>query len=143
MSVPEGASEEKALPTFYLSEQYLAEYFELVSAFRACSGQLLKGYPTSYVEKSKTFRNWLVSLVSLGEKLRRKLERKKGDKKKGDKNPYAELLLLLDTLSRGQALTYSEAVAATKRITDYLEDAGYTRLERQQITPENAVFEWE
>ena len=142
---------ESVIPSYFIKEQYLAEYFDLIALFRECNRLRFLGHTALTIEKSKTFRLWLASIVSLGEKLRRKMELKnkknngevKNKKNNDEVKLYDPFLNSLKELYAGNALAFSVAVEATKTISDFFEDSGYTKLERTNIKPENAVFEWE
>ncbi len=133
--------QESVLPSLYLKEQYLMEYFELIGLFRQCNLLRIRGYPVEKIEQMKAFRQLLAYIVSVGEKIRRKMERKDGKKK--DDKPYTVFLGLLGSMYHGDKLSYRDAFYCTKKISDFFEDSGYTNLDLPQVSPGKSVDEWE
>ncbi len=138
-----GGVTESVMPSYFIKEQYLAEYFELISYFRVCSGRKMMGLDSAHVESLKSYRAWLAAIVSLGEKLRKKMEDKNSKRTKDKNKLYTEFLDNLNKLFEGEIIPYSQAVLCTKKISDFFEDAGYTKLEIPKIMPGRAVDEWD
>lgn len=131
---------ESSWPVYTVKDLYLAEYYDLVTFYRECARQRLRGVSQEIIEKSKKYNYLLAALLSLGEKLRRKLENKDDNGKKGT---YASFLYYIGRMSKGEKIKYSEAVSCINTITNFFEDAGYTNFDRQFTPPESAVDEWE
>ncbi len=134
---PDNQGTGRVLASFMIKEQYLMEYWEVLSRFRDVNDTRMRGFKNGAIQKTKAYRKYLIALVSLAEKLRPKIEKHKGYKK-----TYGVIPDSVNKFYRDASLTFEEAVKCMKLISNYLEEAGFTNLDVTTVKPENAIDEW-
>ncbi len=134
---PDDQGTGRVLASFMIKEQYLMEYWEVLSRFRDVNDNRMRGFKNSHIQKTKAYRKYLIALVSLAEKLRPKIEKNKAHAKK-----YGEVPASVNRFYKDASLSFEKAVECMKLISNYLEEAGFTNLDVHTVKPENAIDEW-
>lgn len=126
---------DQVMPSFAVKEQYILDYFEVVDINRRIMKMLVKGYTKKDIVKTRTYRDFVSRLVSSGEKVRRKIEKRKTKE-------YDILLLFMSEFYEKGSMDFDLSIKAMKQLGNFLEDSGFTKLEVVQVKPDAAVTEW-
>lgn len=137
MKIPGKPGGERVIPSFMIKEQYLMEYWELMSRFQDVNVLRMKGHKNGAIVGTRVYRRYLAVLVSLSEKLRPKIEKDKKYKTKYSGVPDA-----VNKFYREGFLDFSTAINCMKMVSNYFEEAGFTDLDVHNVKPEDAVLEW-